>query len=146
MTKVTIDKAPRATRDTEKRRRPWTPPSRLDAPPAPEGFKHRWIRAELQKALNDLSRTVRIPSHRTATEEYSTKSISTPVGEDENKETYADRYLQADEVRSSRDRADMRFDIDRVKVRARNVNGISGYSSDIGTNIQVHHDIHLQLV
>ena len=47
MTKVTIDKAPRATRDTEKRRRPWTPPSRLDAPPAPEGFKHRWIRAEV---------------------------------------------------------------------------------------------------
>jgi RNA polymerase primary sigma factor len=55
-----------------------------------------YIRAELQKALNDLSRTVRIPSHRTATEEYSTKSISTPVGDDENKETYADRYLAAD--------------------------------------------------
>jgi len=73
-----------------------------------------YIRAEIQKALNDLSRTVRIPSHRTATEEYSTKSISTPVGDDENKETYADRYLAADEVRSSRDCADMRFDIDRV--------------------------------
>ena len=73
-----------------------------------------YIRAELQKALNDLSRTVRIPSHRTATEEYSTKSISTPVGDDENKETYADRYLQADEVRSSRDRADLKFDIDRA--------------------------------
>jgi RNA polymerase primary sigma factor len=73
-----------------------------------------YIRAELQKALNDLSRTVRIPSHRTATEEYSTKSISTPVGDDENKETYADRYLAADEVRSSRDRADLQFDIDRA--------------------------------
>ena len=24
----------------------WTPPSSLDAPPAPNGFKHRWIRAE----------------------------------------------------------------------------------------------------
>ena len=24
----------------------WTPPSSLDAPPAPDGFKHRWIRAE----------------------------------------------------------------------------------------------------
>jgi hypothetical protein len=24
----------------------WTPPSSLDAPPAPEGFRHRWIRAE----------------------------------------------------------------------------------------------------
>ena len=73
-----------------------------------------YIRAEIQKALNDLSRTVRIPSHRTATEEYSTKSISTPVGDDENKETYADRYLQADEVRSSRDRSDLKFDIDRA--------------------------------
>ena len=24
----------------------WTPPSSLDAPPAPTGFKHRWIRVE----------------------------------------------------------------------------------------------------
>ena len=24
----------------------WTPPSSLDAPPAPDGFIHRWIRAE----------------------------------------------------------------------------------------------------
>ena len=24
----------------------WTPPSSLDAPPAPDGFKHRWIRAD----------------------------------------------------------------------------------------------------
>lgn len=28
------------------RRKPWAPPSRLDAPPAPPGYKHRWIRAE----------------------------------------------------------------------------------------------------
>ena len=27
------------------RRKPWAPPSRLDAPPAPVGYKHRWIRA-----------------------------------------------------------------------------------------------------
>ena len=25
----------------------WTPPSSLDAPPAPEGYRHRWIRAEV---------------------------------------------------------------------------------------------------
>ena len=24
----------------------WSPPSSLDAPPAPTGFKHRWVRAE----------------------------------------------------------------------------------------------------
>jgi len=35
-----------ASRETTARRKPWTPPSRLDAPPAPPGFKHRWIRAE----------------------------------------------------------------------------------------------------
>ena len=29
-----------------KRRTTWTPPSSLDAPPAPAGFHHRWIRAE----------------------------------------------------------------------------------------------------
>lgn len=35
-----------ASRETQGRRKPWTPPSMLDAPPAPEGYKHRWIRAE----------------------------------------------------------------------------------------------------
>jgi hypothetical protein len=45
--KVTIDRAPRATREKETRRKPWAPPSRLDAPPAPPGYKHRWIRAEI---------------------------------------------------------------------------------------------------
>ena len=73
-----------------------------------------YIRAELQKALNDLSRVVRIPSHKTATEEQSIKSIHTPVGDDENKETYADRYLAADSVISSRDKADLQFDLQRA--------------------------------
>jgi RNA polymerase primary sigma factor len=73
-----------------------------------------YIRAELQKALNDLSRTVRIPSHRTATEEYSTKSIHTPVGDDENKETYADRFLEAEAGKSRRDIDDLRFDLHRA--------------------------------
>ena len=30
----------------EQKKKVWTPPSSLDAPPAPDGFKHRWIRAE----------------------------------------------------------------------------------------------------
>jgi hypothetical protein len=45
--KLTIDRAPRTTREKDARRKPWAPPSRLDAPPAPPGFKHRWIRAEI---------------------------------------------------------------------------------------------------
>jgi|TARA_R100000455_G_C6256290_1_gene112087 hypothetical protein len=38
----------KSTRSTTARRKPWAPPSKLDAPPAPEGFKHRWIRAEVR--------------------------------------------------------------------------------------------------
>ena len=34
------------TRVKTERRKQWAPPSQLDAPPAPNGFKHRWIRAE----------------------------------------------------------------------------------------------------
>ena len=43
-----IDRASRAKTSREKtaRRKPWAPPSMLDAPPAPDGYKHRWIRAE----------------------------------------------------------------------------------------------------
>ena len=73
-----------------------------------------YIRAEIQKALNDLSRVVRIPSHKTATEEQHVKSIHTPVGDDENKETYADRYLAADSTKSARDIADLQFDLNRA--------------------------------
>ena len=33
-----------ATREKQERRKAWRPPSQLDAPPAPVGYKHRWIR------------------------------------------------------------------------------------------------------
>ena len=34
------------TRAKEEKPKVWTPPSALDAPPAPDGYRHRWIRAE----------------------------------------------------------------------------------------------------
>ena len=34
------------TREKQKRKTDWTPPSSLDAPPVPKGFVQRWIRAE----------------------------------------------------------------------------------------------------
>ena len=41
-------KTPRASQTRSKSERPkvWVPPSSLDAPPAPDGFRYRWIRAE----------------------------------------------------------------------------------------------------
>ena len=50
----TVKRTSRAEQTREKtvRRKPWAPPSMLDAPPAPDGFKHRWIRAET-RGFND---------------------------------------------------------------------------------------------
>ena len=36
-----------STREKEKKKTTWTPPNSLDAPPAPHGFRHRWIRTEV---------------------------------------------------------------------------------------------------
>jgi hypothetical protein len=43
-----INKTSRASQTREKtaQKKVWTPPSSLDAPPAPTGFRHRWVRAE----------------------------------------------------------------------------------------------------
>ena len=33
------------TRSKTESKKVWTPPTSLDAPPAPKGFRHQWIRA-----------------------------------------------------------------------------------------------------
>jgi len=45
-----MDRTPRttATREEESRRKPWAPPSVLDAPPAPAGYQNRWVRASIR--------------------------------------------------------------------------------------------------
>jgi hypothetical protein len=45
-----MDRTPRTadTREKETRRKPWAPPSTLEAPPAPEGYQHRWVRASIR--------------------------------------------------------------------------------------------------
>ena len=48
MENIENNKTSRASQTREKTSRPkvWSPPSLLDAPPAPAGFVHRWLRAE----------------------------------------------------------------------------------------------------
>ena len=48
MTKDKSNKTSRAseTRVKEEKPKVWSPPSSLDAPPAPDGYRHRWLRAE----------------------------------------------------------------------------------------------------
>ena len=38
---------PSQTREKTKRKKVWTPPSYLDTPNAPAGFRHRWVRVEI---------------------------------------------------------------------------------------------------
>ena len=62
MNKIDENKTPRAVQTREKttRRKPWAPPSSLDAPPAPDGFKHRWIRAEVMGVDDNKNLSSRI--------------------------------------------------------------------------------------
>ena len=48
------------TRVKTERRKPWAPPSQLDAPPAPNGFKHRWIRAETVGQMDQKNVSARL--------------------------------------------------------------------------------------
>ena len=48
------------TREKVSRRKPWAPPSQLDAPPAPAGFVHRWIRAESVGQLDNKNVSARL--------------------------------------------------------------------------------------
>jgi len=69
-----------------------------------------YVRAELQKCLNDKSRVVRIPSHKTMTEgkDFKTLSTSKKVGDDEDSETYADRYLAGEQAKAKHEITDLK--------------------------------------
>ncbi len=43
-----VEKTSRASQTRVKEEKPkvWAPPSALDAPPAPDGYRHRWLRVE----------------------------------------------------------------------------------------------------
>jgi len=55
-------RAPRSasTREKQTRRKSWTPPSMLDAPPPPDGYHHRWIRAEMINNPDKLNMSKRM--------------------------------------------------------------------------------------
>ena len=56
------NKTSRANQTRSKSERPkvWVPPSSLDAPPAPDGFRYRWIRAEVQGYQDTTNVTSRV--------------------------------------------------------------------------------------
>lgn len=69
-----MERTPRAETSRAKSSRPkaWKPPSSLDAPPAPEGYAHRWIRMEAngQDDRKNLSARLREGFELVRAEEY----------------------------------------------------------------------------
>ena len=59
-----INKSPRKieTREIKARKRGWVPPSSLEAPEPPEGFHHRWVRAEFRGEQDEKNILGRIRS------------------------------------------------------------------------------------
>ena len=57
------DRTPRSasTRENKARRKPWSPPSLLDAPNPPEGYVYRWIRESMvgQQDQANMSKRIR---------------------------------------------------------------------------------------
>ena len=71
---VSPDRSSRSAsnRTKEVRRKPWTPPSALEAPPAPSGYKHRWIRESVlgQEDRTNMSKRIREGFEPVRAEEY----------------------------------------------------------------------------
>ena len=70
------------SREKSSRRKPWQPPSMLDAPEAPAGFQHRWIRAEVRGHDDraNMSKRVREGFELVRAEEY--PDFEAPMVED----------------------------------------------------------------
>ena len=56
-----VNRNSRTSTVRETRKKQWMPPSSLDAPPAPKGFKHRWISTETmgQEDTGNVSKKLR---------------------------------------------------------------------------------------
>ena len=61
-----------ATREKQERNTDWKPPSTLDAPEAPVGYKHRWIRESVlgQEDRTNMSKRIREGFEPVRAEEY----------------------------------------------------------------------------
>jgi RNA polymerase sigma factor (sigma-70 family) len=87
----------------------------VDAFDASKGFRFntfaQWkVRGEITAALQNEGRTVRIP-HSQTDRSQTVKSISDPVGDSDNAETYADRYLKGDTTADALEQLDLTQDL-----------------------------------
>ena len=67
------------TRDKIEVKKVWTPPNSLDAPPAPTGFRHQWIRAEVlgQQDTKNVAASLREGWELVRADEYPNENFPT---------------------------------------------------------------------
>ncbi len=67
------------TRDKIEVKKVWTPPNSLDAPPAPTGYRHQWIRAEIlgQQDTKNVASSLREGYELVRADEYPDQNFPT---------------------------------------------------------------------
>ena len=67
------------TRDKIEVKKVWTPPNSLDAPPAPTGYRHQWIRAEVlgQQDTKNVAASLREGWELVRADEYPNENFPT---------------------------------------------------------------------
>lgn len=72
------------------------------------------IRAEINNALNDLSRTVRLPSHKVKTEEYKSYSIESATDSEMETDNFIDKFFISEKPKCYFEIKDLKKDIERA--------------------------------
>ena len=67
------------TRAKSEAKKVWTPPNSLDAPPAPTGYRHQWIRAEIlgQQDTKNIASSLREGWELVRADEYPDQNFPT---------------------------------------------------------------------
>ena len=88
-------RTPRAAKDrsTEERRKPWAPPSRLDAPPPPEGYVHRWVRTAIRNEEDTMNVHTRCEKDGNRFAPMSTQATSTQFFRKANMRALLDKVV-----------------------------------------------------
>lgn len=77
-------------------------------------FSVWYIRAELTKSLNELSRTVRIPSNKINSFNYSSFSLDQKIDQHNDNTTYGDKYVQFEINESQFDETFLKKEIEKA--------------------------------
>ena len=104
------NKIKRTSRENESRanvarRKSWTPPTKLDAPPPPDGYEHRWIRTHIrgEDDKTNVYAKMREGWEPVRADEYEDAHTKYPVIDEGKDKGIIGRFIQSKRTRFERD-------------------------------------------